>query len=92
MKGFDDVKFIDYVLEKNEGYSNYYLRTMLENILQYSHKYEHISKGQFVYFLYDLIPELDVAEIAQFADDDILTNTLILEKQEFLREQKQWKH
>jgi hypothetical protein len=89
MKGFNDVKFIDYVLEKNEGYSNYYLRTTLENILQYAHRYEHIIKGQFVYFLYDLIPELDVAEIAQFADDDILTNTLILEKQEFLREQKQ---
>ena len=84
-KGFNDYEFMMYLENNFEGFNNYFLRYTLENILEYAHKHEHISKGQFVSFLYDIIPELDIAEIAQFADDEILTSDLILEKNEFLK-------
>ena len=73
-------------LEQNfEGFNNSFLREIIHNILEYAHRTQHISKGQFVYFLYDLIPELDIGEIAQFANDEILTTTLILEKNDFIK-------
>ena len=83
--GFNDSAFLAYLAENFNGFENCFLRYTIENILKYGHKHNHISKGQFVYFLYDLIPELDIAEIAQFANDEILTDTLILEKREFLK-------
>ena len=84
-KGFNGDAFLSYLAENFNGFENCFLRQTIENILEYGQKYHHISKGQFVYFLYDLIPKLDIAEIAQFANDEILTNQLILEKQAFLK-------
>ena len=84
-KGFNARAFMAYLEENFDGFNNTFLRSIVENIIDYAQRTQHISKGQFVYFLYDLIPELDIAEIAQFADDEILTASLILEKEHILK-------
>ena len=78
--GFNDGAFLAYLAEIFGELGNRFFRDTLENILDFGHKFHHTSKGQLVYFLYNLIPGIELAEIAQFANDEILTNSLILEK------------
>ena len=74
--GFNNRDFINYFVyekpAKNEN-PRRLLSEMLEKILEYAHKNEHNSKDQFIYFLLDILPAMDFGEIAQFANDEILT-------------------
>ena len=88
MKGFNDYEFMMYLERTFTGLDNYFLRETIGNIIEYAHNHEHVSKDQFVYFLTDMIPEVSFGEVAQFADDDILTEAGILKKREFAEAQQ----
>lgn len=72
-KGFDEENFRNYLIEfyKVEGYA----LELVDNIIQYAHKWEHVSKDQFAEFVSDLLPYIDFAEVAAFCEDEILTKT-----------------
>ncbi len=73
-KGFDDDSFMRYMCEQFEPMAySHFVYELVENILRYAHKHEHVSKDQFVEFLADILPEVEFKEIAAFADDSILT-------------------
>ncbi len=82
-KGFNDSAFMEYLKNTFNGFDNCFLRYTIENILRYGHKHHHVSKDQFIYFLLELIPELTFGEIAQFAEDEILTTYGKSEKRKF---------
>lgn len=73
-KGFDDDGFIWYMCDQFGAMDNHFTFELVENILNYAHKYEHVSKDQFVEFLAGILPEVQFKEIAAFADDSILTS------------------
>ena len=75
-KGFDKENFMEYMEETFVGFSGFdgaYLRELVENIINYAHKWEHVSKDQFVEFLDDMLPCVTFGEIAMFCEDAILT-------------------
>ena len=81
VKGFDKEKFMGYmesVFDLN-GFS----RELIENIIDYAHEHEHISKDQFAYFVSDMLPEVEFCEVAGFCEDEILTKNGIAEKEKF---------
>ena len=60
-------------------------RDQLENLIEYGHKHEQVSKDQFVQWLADMIPEISFGEIAAFMEDDCLTEHGKAEKQQALQ-------
>ena len=88
VKGFDEQAFMAYLEEKFNGFENPFLRGIVENIIEYAQRHEHISKDQFCWFLCDMIPEVEFCEIAQFAEDDILTDYGKGEKQKQLNKRR----
>ena len=83
-KGFDDAAFMRYLEREFNGFENCFLRELVENLIDYAHKHEQVSKDQFVYFISDMLPEVTFGEVAQFADDDILTANGLSEKRNFI--------
>ena len=75
--------FMSYLRDTFEGFNNSFLRETVENIIDYAMANENTSKGQLVYFLYDILPELELGEIAYFESDENLTIALLLEKSAF---------
>ena len=77
-KGFDKDNFMEYMSETFcgpfGGYEGAYLRELVENIINYAHKWEHVGKDQFVEFLDAMLPEVTFGEIAMFCEDAILTD------------------
>lgn len=84
-KGFDGPAFMAYLENTFNGFENCFLREIVLNIIEYAHNHEHVSKDQFIYFLFDLLPGLDFGEIAQFANDEILTEYGKAEKQKHIQ-------
>lgn len=85
-KGFNDNAFLTYLQNNFRGCENRFTIDMLLNILDYAHKWYHVSKDQFIWFLLDILPdEIEFGEIAQFANDEILTQNGIKEKYAYLK-------
>ena len=83
-KGFDKDNFMEYMKETFcgpfGGYEGGYLRELLDNIISYAHKNEHVGKDQFAEFLDAMLPEVAFGEIAMFCEDAILTSNGIEQK------------
>lgn len=73
-KDFDKAKFVEYMEKHFNGFSNSFLRELIENIIDYALKNKQCSKDQFVYFISDLLPEVEFGEVAMFMSDNCLTN------------------
>lgn len=73
-KGFDEENFIKY-LRKNY-YTNDYSIDLIINIIKYGQENCHVSKGQFVNFLLEILPEIEIEQIVEFCDDEILTEDM----------------
>ena len=70
-KGFNRDGFIEW-LEDKYGLNSFTVE-LLDNIIDYAHKHEHVSKDQFAYFVSDLVPEIEFLDVAKFCEDTILT-------------------
>lgn len=69
------------------GAGSSFAREMVENLVDYAHKHERVSKDQFCEFLCELIPEVEMGEIAVFMDDSSLTESFgIAEKRRVMAE------
>lgn len=79
-KVFDKDNFMEYMEQTFDGFDNSFLRETVENIIEYAHKNEHVSKDQFVEFLDAMLPEVTFGEIAMFCEDAILTKWGIEQK------------
>ena len=71
--GFDKDDFLWYVSRNYIQHASAYADDIVENLVNYAIKNERVSKDQLCYFLADMLPEIEFAEVAQFADDSILT-------------------
>lgn len=89
---FNKEAFIRYLERKNSGSENPlhspFVTDMLENIFSFAEKCQNSSKDQFVYFLSDIIPDMEFGEIAQFMDDNYLTKTGQLEKFDWMQKHR----
>lgn len=74
-KGFREKDFFNYI--KEEYCIDNFTELLLENIVNYGQEFQHVSKGQFVHFLYDIIPFIELETILRFCYDDILTDDLL---------------
>lgn len=73
-KGFDKEKFYDWI-ETNTDITIY---DILDKIIEYAHKHEHISKNQFVMFITSMMPnEIIFEDVALFAEDEILSDGML---------------
>ena len=70
-KGFNRDGFIEWL--EGKYWLNSFTVELLDNIIDYAHKHEHVSKDMFVYFISDLVPEVEFADVAKFCEDEILT-------------------
>lgn len=73
LNGFDKDDFLWYVSRNYIKHACGYADDLVENLVNYAIKNEHVSKDQLCYFLSDMLPEIEFDEVAQFADDCILT-------------------
>lgn len=73
--GFNAEKFMAYLEQEFNGMENCMLRQIVENLIDYGHKHEQVSKDQFVQWLTDMIPEVSFGEVAVFMEDDCLTES-----------------
>lgn len=90
-KGFNKdgfMAYMSYALPRafpREG--DTFTRQLLENLIEYAHKHEQVSKDQFCEFLSDLIPEIEMGEVAAFMEDRCLTASYgIVEKRRVMEE------
>ena len=72
--------FMSYLSDTFEGFNNSFLRDTVENLIDYAMENQNTRKGQLVYFLCKILPELELGEIALFEHDENLTKELRLEK------------
>lgn len=86
IKGFDRFAFVEYLQERFNFDKNSFTFDMINNIIEYAHKYKHVSKDQFAEFLADMIPEIEFAEVAAFCADGCLTAYGINAKHDFWNE------
>lgn len=90
-KGFNNEGFMAYIAYQFPGVfagnGSSFTRELLENLIEYAMKYEHVSKDQFCEFLADLLPEVEMGEVAAFMEDGCLTTTYgIAEKRRVMEE------
>ena len=76
-KGFNRDGFIEW-LEDKHGLNSFTVE-LLDNIIDYAHKHEHVSKDQFAYFISDLVPEVEFLDVARYCEDGILTRDTLRE-------------
>ena len=81
-KGFFREAFVTYITENYE--CDNFATELINRILDYARDYEHIGKDDFVRFVSEMIPGVTFGEVAQFADNDILTAKGIEEKRRWL--------
>lgn len=72
-ESFDRAGFMAYMEANFNGFENPFLRELVNNIIDYAHKHEHVSKDQFCYFIADMLPEVEFGEVAMFTDAACLT-------------------
>ena len=85
-KGFDETGFMAWLEDNFTGFENSYLRSLVENVIDYAHAHEHVGKDQLAYFVSDMLPEVTFGEVAMFCEDDILTASGQRMKREALSE------
>lgn len=90
-KGFCDEGFMAYVEHQFPGVfagiGGNFTRELLENLIEYAHKHEQVGKDQFCEFLSELLPEVEMGEVAAFMEDDCLTASYgIAEKRRVMAE------
>ena len=73
VNGFDKEGFMHFLEQTFSGFDNSFLRGTVENLIDYALKHENHSLDQMCYFLSDLLPEVDFAEVSMFMDDSMLT-------------------
>lgn len=73
LKGFNKDDFLRYLTSNYSGFEHWFCAELVENVVYYAIGHENVSKDQLVWFLTDLLPEVSFNEVAQFAEDDILT-------------------
>ncbi len=71
---FNKDAFMEYMRNTFQCFENHFVWDLVENVIDYASKYEHISKDQFVYFVSDILPEVEFGEVAAFVDDECLTD------------------
>lgn len=76
---FDKQGFMSYMEEHFPsafcGLGGGFLRETCGNIIAYGLKHHTHGKDELVYFLKDILPEVEFEEIARFADESILTQS-----------------
>lgn len=87
-KGFNAEKFMAYLEQEFNSMENCMFRGIVENLIEYGHKHEQVSKDQFVQWLADMIPEISFGEVAVFMEDGCLTENGKAEKQQALQMMK----
>ena len=70
----DKQGFMEYLAKTFNGFENCFLRETISNIIEYGIKEKSVAKNQLVYFLDDMIPEIEIKEIVPFVSDNYLTN------------------
>lgn len=85
-KGFNKDGFMSFLEKSFFGFNNSFLRETVENLIDYALKHENHSLDQVCYFLSDMLPEVEFAEVAMFMDDSMLTAHGREVKQEILAE------
>jgi hypothetical protein len=69
------------------GFHQAFTLELAENILDYAIENHNASRDQLIFFIMDIFPEgLEFGEIAQFADDSILTQHGQEEKRAYIQE------
>lgn len=71
--GFDKQGFMRFLEQSFHGFENSFLRGTVENLVDYALKNCNHSLDQACYFLSDMLPEVEFAEVALFMDDLMLT-------------------
>lgn len=64
---FDKKAFIKYM--NNKHYMDSYTRDLLDSIIEYGEEHNNVTKYQIVYFIYDILKEVDAIdyeEVEQF--------------------------
>ena len=76
---FDKQGFMSYMEEHFPapfyGLAGGFLRETVANIIAYGLKHHTHGKDELVYFLKDILPEVEFEEIAVFANESILTQS-----------------
>lgn len=76
-KGFNNEGFMAYLRyqfpDVFTGAGSSYVQELVENLIEYGHKYEQVSKDQFCEFLINFLPEMEFGEVAAFMEDGCLT-------------------
>lgn len=85
---FDKQSFMAWLEETYDGYENPYLRKLVENLIDYGTEQKAHSRDGLIYFLHDILPDIEFGEIAAFAEDESLTNYGFGEKNRCLLKQK----
>ena len=76
-KGFDKDNFMEYLEENFDGFcgrSCDYARELVEGIIDYAYKWNHLTKDNIAEFISDVIPFVSFGEVAMFCEDAILTD------------------
>lgn len=71
--GFDKEGFMAYLESEFSGFNNHFLREMVSNVVDLALENHNASLDQLGYFLSDMLPEVEFAEVAAFMDDSLLT-------------------
>lgn len=72
--GFDKDGFMSWLKEEFPGcLDTHWNWDLVENIIDHALKSENVGKDQFCYFLSDLVPEVEMLEVAKFCKDEKLT-------------------
>ena len=80
-RGFDRNAFMKYM---HDTYNiNDFTERMIENIINYAYKHEHVSRDQFAEFIADIIPDMEFGEVAAFCEDSYLTTYGVKAKHDF---------
>lgn len=73
-KKFDFEGFWDYMLSNVKCTESYFVREIFLNLVEYALENKAHTLDSAIFFLSDIIPDVEFGEIAMFADDSILTS------------------
>lgn len=77
-KGFYKKDFLEWLFAEFPGIgADPWTRELIENVIAFGQKHEHISKDQFAYWIFDMLPDVEFLEAARFMDPGCLTDATI---------------
>lgn len=71
--GFDKEGFLNLLEREYNGFDNHFLRETVENVVDHALEHYNNSLDQACYFISDILPEVEFAEVVVFMDDSQLT-------------------